>query len=140
MLLPGEQIQVGFEGDTGSEGGGRFIALRAQPASAAAAPTRGSTTRTLPARFALGQNEPNPFGSGTLIRFELPARSTVSLEVFDIRGRRIKTLTRGEWQAGFHALEWNGRDTAGRRVGPGVYLYRMKAGAFAASRKLVVMP
>ena len=62
------------------------------------------------------------------------------LEVFDIHGRRMKTLTRGEWKAGYHSVEWNSEDSQGRRVSPGVYLYRMTAGSFLASRKLVVIP
>jgi Domain of unknown function (DUF1929)/FlgD Ig-like domain/Galactose oxidase, central domain len=93
-----------------------------------------------PTEFALGQNEPNPFGGGTRIRFALPARSQVELEVFDIRGRRVRTLTKTVWPAGHHTLDWNGRDAQGRRVGPGVYLYRMQAGPYRASRKLAVLP
>ena len=57
-----------------------------------------------------------------------------------LAGRRVKTLARGEWKAGYHSLTWNARDGQGRRVSPGMYLYRMIAGSFSATRKLVVLP
>jgi flagellar hook assembly protein FlgD len=75
-----------------------------------------------------------------VIRFALPTRSPVAIEVFDVHGRRVKTLAKGEWPAGFHAVNWDGRNGAGHRVHPGIYLYRMSAGSFRASRKLAVLP
>jgi flagellar hook assembly protein FlgD len=60
--------------------------------------------------------------------------------VFDVHGRRVRTLAKSEWPAGYHALDWNGRDAQGRRVSPGIYLYRMEAGTFRKSRKLAVLP
>jgi hypothetical protein len=136
VLEPGERVTVGFA-DVGSTRAGRFLAVRTS-SPGRAAPARSTAAHPLPADFALGQNEPNPFGEGTLIRFALPVKSPVKLEVFDVRGRRVKTLANGEWAAGHHALEWNGRDAVGRRVSAGVYLCRMEAGSFRASRKLVV--
>ncbi len=139
IVQPGEHVRVGFDDEAPQEGRSAFIALRTRSPSTAEQ-TRSTGTQTLPVQFALGQNKPNPFGDGTLIRFELPRRARVDLEVFDVHGRRIKRLARGEWAAGYHALEWNGRDAEGRRVGAGVYLYRMTAGSFTKSRKLVVLP
>ena len=93
----------------------------------------------LPDRFALGQNVPNPAFAATTIRFALPTPAHVKLEIFDLLGRRLTTLTNGNWVAGYHALSWDGRDARGTRAGPGIYLCRMSAGAFHASRKMVVM-
>jgi flagellar hook assembly protein FlgD len=64
----------------------------------------------------------------------------VAIEVFDLLGRRVRSLTKREWQAGYYSLTWDGRDGSGRRVTPGVYLYRMLAGEFHESRKMVVTP
>ena len=92
------------------------------------------------ARFALEQSVPNPFGQTTLIRFTLPTRSKVAVELFDLTGRRVRTLARGEMAAGPQQLGWNGRDDAGRRLSPGVYVYRLTAGSFHTSKRLIFMP
>lgn len=92
----------------------------------------------LPVRFALGQNVPNPFSGTTTIRFELPQGSKVRIEVFDLLGRRIRTLTDAEWAAGYHSVEWDRRDDAGRELHSGVLVYRMTAGAFRDQKKMVI--
>jgi galactose oxidase-like protein len=95
---------------------------------------------SLPLSFALRQNEPNPSGITTVIRYDLPAASPVRLEVFDLLGRKVATLADGVYPAGFHSLEWNLRDARGAPVRPGVYVYRMAAGEFHARRKMSVLP
>ncbi len=117
-----------------------FLYLKTSAASGQGLRSELDAGRKLPAAFTLSQNEPNPFGEGTLIRFAVPIKTQVMLEVFDIHGRRVRTLSQSEWPAGEHTLEWNGRDEQGQRVAPGVYLYRMEAGSFRASRKLVMSP
>jgi Domain of unknown function (DUF1929)/FlgD Ig-like domain len=139
VLLSGERLTVTFSSRQGGLTNDRvFAGFKTSLGTVPAARAQG--VRQLPAQFALSQNEPNPFGDGTLIRFALPVKSSVTLDVFDVHGRRVKTLAKGEWPAGYHALEWNGRDAQGRRVSPGIYLYRMYAGPFHASRKLAVLP
>ncbi len=98
------------------------------------------TQASLPVRFALGQNAPNPFTRSTTIRFELPVAGKVRIEVFDLLGRRVRTLTDLEWPAGYHAVEWDGRDESGREIHSGVFLYRMTAGSFRDQRKMVITP
>jgi len=93
-----------------------------------------------PERFALLQNRPNPFTGGTTIGFELPRGERVRLEVFDLQGRRMRSLADATYAAGRWSVEWDGRDAVGNRVAPGIYLYRMEAGAFRAQRKMAVMP
>ncbi len=87
---------------------------------------RGSNNTNVPGQpsaFALFQNSPNPFGGRTMIRYALPVASDVTLEVFDLRGRRVATLVHGWQEAGEHSAPFGGtRDGAGA----GVYFYRLK--------------
>ena len=101
---------------------------------------RRQAVANLPVAFTLGQNQPNPSRVKTSIKFALPVRSHVLLAVFDVNGRRIRNLTNDEWAAGYHTLDWDGRNTVGQKVGGGIYLYRMEAGSFRSSRKVVVLP
>ena len=95
----------------------------------------------LPKAFFLAQNSPNPFNPATMISFNLPegASEQVSLKVFDLRGRLVRTLVDGAGEAGTYSVFWDGRDHAGRRVSSGVYLYRMQAGEFIQTRKMVLL-
>lgn len=79
----------------------------------------GATFRVEPAR-------PNPFTRVAQFRFGLQRPGAARLEVFDVRGRRVRTLLTPRLAAGAHALEWDGRDTRGQRVAPGVYFYRLR--------------
>jgi hypothetical protein len=87
--------------------------------------------------LALAQNFPNPFRADTRIRFALPQAERVDLRVFDVGGRAVRTLVRGELGAGVHDVAWDGRDEDGSRVASGVYFYRMTAGAEERERKMV---
>jgi hypothetical protein len=82
----------------------------------------------VPQRFALHPNVPNPFNPETTIRIELPYRTAVRLEIFDVLGQRVRMLVTGELSAGMHRVVWNGRDANGTSVGNGLYLYRLQAG------------
>ena len=89
--------------------------------------------------FALHQNAPNPFHAGTTIRFALPQAEHVDLEVYNVAGKRVRTLASGREGAGLLAYTWDGRNDAGQRVTSGVYFYRLKAGEHEATRKMVFM-
>jgi hypothetical protein len=93
----------------------------------------------LPARFALHHNQPNPFSPATVIRYDLPVPSEVSLRIFDVSGRHVKTLAAGEAPAGRHSVVWDARDEAGRAVSAGVYFYRLRAGIFDATRRMMLI-
>lgn len=95
---------------------------------------KGDKGADIPASYALHQNYPNPFNPTTRIVFDLPLGSHVKLAVFDVVGREIATLIDEEQQAGFKSVEF-----ASNRFASGVYFYRLTAGAFVATRKMVVM-
>ena len=84
---------------------------------------------------------PSPASAGTTLRFTLAERQpSLRLEVYDIGGRRVATLARGELSAGPHASRWNLLDDRGGRVHPGLYFARLEAGSLRESRRLVVLP
>ena len=81
-----------------------------------------------PLRLDLAQNYPNPFNSETVIRFILPRRGEVNLEIYNLAGQRVARLADGVREAGVHTIRWDGADEHGRPLGSGVYLYRLRAG------------
>lgn len=96
----------------------------------------------LPKRYLLAQNFPNPFNPATTIVFDVPEGAgtvRVRLDVFDLRGRHVKTLVDGEESAGRHEVVWDGRDSRGRRAASGLYLCIMAAGDFTQTRKMVLL-
>ena len=101
---------------------------------------RVSAAEDLPAAVArLGANYPNPFNPSTNIAFSLTQAGPVKLEVFDARGRLVQTLVDGHLDIDAHVFTWYGRDSAGRQVASGVYLYRLTAPGFQESRRMVLM-
>lgn len=82
---------------------------------------------------------PNPLSSGATIRYSVRTAGEVDLSVFDIAGRRARQLVRGIADPGEHAVQWNGRDDAGRRVAPGVYLYRLRGPGVVDTKRVVVI-
>ncbi|MCB1185236.1 hypothetical protein KDM41_17585, partial [bacterium] len=92
-----------------------------------------------PRRFALHGAHPNPANPATRIVFDLPARRRVRLEVFGVDGRRLATLVDGPLPAGRHAVNWDGRDDTGRGVASGAYLFRVRAGTWSGTGKLLLV-
>ena len=93
----------------------------------------------LPISAAVFQNEPNPFNSTTRIEYYAPISSGVQLAIFDLLGRRVRTLFDGYVTTGTHRIEWDGRDEHGRPVGSGVYLYRLDTSMGSASRRMTLL-
>jgi hypothetical protein len=93
----------------------------------------------LPVSFALHQNYPNPFNGSTKIIYDLPRSSRVALEVFNILGRKVRTLMDQVQPAGSRVIDWDGLDDTGHPVASGVYLYRFKTDAAAESRKMILL-
>jgi hypothetical protein len=93
----------------------------------------------IPARHFLAQNNPNPFSPQTQIRFGLPRAEEVELSVFNVEGRKVATLATGLHEPGSYTAEWNGTGAHGRKVASGIYFYRLRAGMFSATRKMLLM-
>jgi hypothetical protein len=83
-------------------------------------------------------NVPNPFSATTTLRFGLPEASGVTLEVFDVRGRRVFTGNAGRMPAGEQSLVFDGRDQNGAALPSGVYFYRVNAAGLTQTRKMVI--
>ncbi len=92
-----------------------------------------------PDAFALSQNFPNPFNSGTVIRFALPRDQEVELAVYNLAGQQVAMLVEGRRQAGSYAISWDGRDESGRALATGMYFYRLQAGGKVETRKLMLL-
>lgn len=93
-----------------------------------------------PVDYALYQNYPNPFNPSTMIEYNLREKSTVTLEIFDVLGRKIHTLVANEIQnAGRHSILWEGRNLTGKPVSSGVYIYQLRANNFVESRKMILL-
>ena len=80
----------------------------------------------LPTEFVLHQNYPNPFNPITTIQFEIPQDGFVTLNIYDLTGRRVRTLVQSQHLAGVHSIQWNGTDDAGHKVAAGIYLYQIE--------------
>ena len=89
--------------------------------------------------FALHANYPNPFNPTTTISYDLPQRSRVTLDIYNILGERIKTLVNQSQDAGNKIAMWDGTDNLGRQVSAGVYLYQIQAGEFTQTRKMLLL-
>jgi len=95
-------------------------------------------TPPIPVEFGLFQNYPNPFNPITFIPFKISTQMKIELAVYDIRGRKIKTLVNNYLPGGSYNIRWDGRDETGKEVGSGLYLYRMKADDEIFTKKMIV--
>jgi hypothetical protein len=95
---------------------------------------------TMPAaKTGLEQNTPNPFNPQTAIRFTLGATQNVTLAVYDVSGGLVRMLASGTKEMGTHTITWDGRNDAGATVSSGVYFYRLDAGKFSSTKKMVML-
>jgi len=98
---------------------------------------RGSAPQ--PSRTRLLQNRPNPVRTGTVIRYELAEPGTAVLRIFDVRGRLVASFPNPDAATGRYDIPWTGADASGRKVSPGLYLYRLETGSGLQTRKLLVI-
>ncbi len=89
--------------------------------------------------FQLAQNFPNPFNPSTTITYRIPEAALVTLTVYNALGQVVRTLVNAVQLAGRHQVVWDGRDERGREVAAGVYLYRLQAGSFQQTRKMLLV-
>jgi hypothetical protein len=96
--------------------------------------TSAGSEMDLPMEFALKQNYPNPFNPTTQIQYALPQASEVRIDVFNVMGQRVATLVNGSQNAGFHTVTFDAN-----RLASGVYIYRMQAGNFVQTQKMLLV-
>jgi len=96
-------------------------------------------SETLPQGFALEQNFPNPFNPFTTLRYDLPEDALVNITIYDMMGRKVKTLINDQQTAGYRSLQWNATNDAGSPVSAGIYLYMIQAEEFSQTRKMVLL-
>nr|ABZ07815.1 putative FG-GAP repeat protein [uncultured marine microorganism HF4000_ANIW141I9] len=93
----------------------------------------------LPEKFALHQNYPNPFNPVTTLRYDLPEQANVNIIIYDMLGRQVRTLLNQTQDAGYRSVIWNATNDYGKPVSAGVYLYKIQAGEFVQTRKMVLL-
>ncbi|MFQ6608280.1 MAG: FlgD immunoglobulin-like domain containing protein [Fidelibacterota bacterium] len=99
----------------------------------------------IPEEYSLTMNFPNPFNPATTIRYDLPEASYVSLVIYDILGREVRTILDNREEAGFKSVIWDGKDNSGNMASTGIYIYTLKARSqeskktFHKTRKMVLL-
>ncbi|HMA63152.1 MAG TPA: DUF3472 domain-containing protein, partial [bacterium] len=94
---------------------------------------------TRPDKIELLKNYPNPFNPETRISYQLPKAMKISLKIYNLEGKLIRTLVNGHKQSGFHTQLWKGHDDQGKRVNSGYYFYRLKANGQVFTRKMILV-
>ena len=93
----------------------------------------------LPESFDLSQNYPNPFNPTTVINFAIPKTTEVTIVIYDLLGREVMRWDGNKIEAGYHSVRWDGRNKRGVQVSSGVYIYRIIAGDFIGTKKMVLL-
>ena len=93
----------------------------------------------LPTEFRLSQNYPNPFNPTTTFEYDLPGNCDVTIKIYNILGQEVATLVNEQKEAGRYKINWDGQDKYGENVSTGIYFYRIKAGDFEETRKLLLV-
>jgi hypothetical protein len=93
---------------------------------------------TLPQAFSLDRAAPNPFGGATVICYAIPRATPARLAVYSVTGALVRDLQKGVLGAGYYSAFWNGRDGVGRFLPSGIYIYRLEAGSYSATGKVLL--
>ncbi|MBI4550679.1 MAG: fibronectin type III domain-containing protein, partial [Candidatus Latescibacteria bacterium] len=110
-----------------------FVASASKPTGIT--PGHLSVTR----QFALRQNVPNPFNPATAIRYDLPRAAQVTLRVYNLLGQEVAVLVDARQEPGYYTVRWDGRNRAGVSVASGLYFYRLRAGEFTRTKKMMLV-
>jgi len=94
---------------------------------------------TLPFTKKLHNAYPNPFNPITTLRYDLPENSLVTITIYDMLGRQVKTLINQAQDAGFKSVVWNATNDYGKQVSAGIYLYQIQAGEYISTKKMVLL-
>ncbi|MCK4224900.1 MAG: right-handed parallel beta-helix repeat-containing protein [candidate division Zixibacteria bacterium] len=93
----------------------------------------------LPEKFALSQNHPNPFNPQTVIQYALPHDCEVQITIYNILGQKVRTLVDEHQDAGYKRVKWDSRNERGEEIASGIYFYKIQAGEFTQSKKMVIL-
>jgi hypothetical protein len=93
----------------------------------------------IPTVYALEQNYPNPFNPSTQIRYALPEDAMVTISIYDMMGRKVRTLVSQSMSPGYHTTLWNATNDRDEPVSAGLYLYTIQAGGFRQTKKMVLL-
>ena len=96
-------------------------------------------TEQIPSKFSLKQNYPNPFNAQTTIQYQISEPGKVSLKIFDILGKRVRTLVNIEKSAGYYSVTWDSKNDNGSAVTSGIYIYELKSQNFCQRKKLILV-
>jgi len=89
--------------------------------------------------LALSQNFPNPFNPSTRIDFQVQESTDIDLEVYNIKGQKVRTLVDGFKATGNHSVEWDGTNDQGKNVTSGLYFYRLSSKKFSSTKKMILL-
>jgi len=92
-----------------------------------------------PNEFSLSQNYPNPFNLSTQIEFTLPHSGSVSLDIYDILGRKVRTLVSEDLSSGYKSVFWDAKNDVGKDVSSGIYFYQLRIGDFSEAKKMLLL-
>ncbi len=126
---------------------GKYVAYAGYTEAVLSLPKKGfddeksltSNENSLPDKFTLDQNFPNPFNPTTQIRFGIPEAGNVTLKIYNSVGQLVKTLVDGNMSEGFHQVTWDATDSNGGKLSSGVYFYRITAGSFSQVNKMLLL-
>jgi len=93
----------------------------------------------LPDEYALHQNYPNPFNPVTTLRYNLPENSLVNITIYDMLGRKVKTLINQNQDAGHKSVIWDATNDFGKPVSAGIYLYQIQVDEYISTKKMVLL-
>jgi hypothetical protein len=93
----------------------------------------------IPDQYMVYQNYPNPFNPVTTLRYGLPENSLVNITVYNLLGKQIKTLINKTQDAGYKSITWDATNDYGKPVSAGIYLYRIQAGKYISTKKIVLL-
>ena len=102
-------------------------------------PEAGVDNASVPENFELFPAYPNPFNPTTTLRYDLPEATKVIIMIYDLMGRDIKTLVNHQQKAGYKSVVWDATNDLGEPVSAGIYLYRISAGDFHQTKKMVLL-
>jgi hypothetical protein len=93
----------------------------------------------LPKTFALHQNYPNPFNPVTNLSYDLPEDAMVTIAIYDMMGKVVRTLVNAQQSAGYKTLQWGATNNSGQPISAGLYIYTIEAGNFSQTRKMILL-